>query len=154
MTVEYNVLMENNTKVMRAITEKDQQDCFSIRIEVFVEEQGVPSEEELDELDETSFHAIARINTYPVGTGRLIPEGNNNGRIGRMAVRKDYRRFGIGGLILTYLEEIALNEGITRITLDAQEYVKQFYSDRGYHVQGDVFLEVGIPHVTMVKIIN
>ena len=84
MTVEYNVLMENNTKVMQAITEKDQQDCFSIRIEVFVEEQGVPSEEELDELDETSFHAIARINTYPVGTGRLIPEGNNNGRIGRM----------------------------------------------------------------------
>ena len=71
-----------------------------------------------------------------------------------MAVRKDYRRFGIGGLVLTYLEEIALNEGITQITLDAQEYVKQFFSDHGYKEQGDIFLEVGIPHVTMVKIIN
>jgi len=146
--------MENNTKVTLAITEKDQQDCFAIRIEVFVEEQGVPSEEELDELDTTSFHALARINKYPVGTGRLIPEGNNYGRIGRMAVRKDFRRFGVGGLVLTYLEEIAVNEGITRITLDAQEYVKQFYLDHGYQEQGDMFLEVGIPHVTMVKIIN
>tara|TARA_B100001559_G_scaffold72322_1_gene59348 strand:- start:238 stop:678 length:441 start_codon:yes stop_codon:yes gene_type:complete len=146
--------MENNTKVTQAITKKDQQDCFSIRIEVFVEEQGVPSEEELDELDTSSFHALARINTFPVGTGRLIPEGNNYGRIGRMAVRKDYRRFGVGGLILTYLEEIAVNEGIIQITLDAQEYVKQFYLDHGYQEQGDIFLEVGIPHVTMVKIIN
>ena len=146
--------MENNTKVTQAITEKDQQDCFAIRIEVFVEEQGVPSEEELDELDTSSFHALARINTFPVGTGRLIPEGNNYGRIGRMAVRKDFRRFGVGGLVLTYLEEIAVNEGITRITLDAQEYVKQFYLDHGYQEQGDMFLEVGIPHVTMVKIIN
>ena len=146
--------MENNTKVTQAITEKDQQDCFAIRIEVFVEEQGVPSEEELDEFDTTSFHALARFNTYPVGTGRLIPEGNNYGRIGRMAVRKDFRRFGVGGLVLTYLEEIAVNEGITRITLDAQEYVKQFYLDHGYQEQGDMFLEVGIPHVTMVKIIN
>ena len=146
--------MENNTKVTQAITEKDQQDCFAIRIEVFVEEQGVPSEEELDELDTSSFHALARINTFPVGTGRLIPEGNNYGRIGRMAVRKDFRRFGVGGLVLTYLEEIAVNEGITRITLDAQEYVKQFYLDHGYQEQGDIFLEVGIPHVTMVKIIN
>ena len=148
------MLMENNTKVTQAITEKDQQDCFSIRIEVFVEEQGVPREEELDDLDKTSFHAIAHINTYPVGTGRLILEGDNCGRVGRMAVRKDYRRFGIGGLVLTYLEEIALNKGITQITLDAQEYVKQFYSDHGYKEQGDIFLEVGIPHVTMVKIIN
>ena len=123
--------MENNTKVTQAITKKDQQDCFSIRI-----------------------HALARINTFPVGTGRLIPEGNNYGRIGRMAVRKDYRRFGVGGLILTYLEEIAVNEGIIQITLDAQEYVKQFYLDHGYQEQGDIFLEVGIPHVTMVKIIN
>ena len=146
--------MENNTKVTQAITKKDQQDCFSIRIEVFVEEQGVPSEEELDELDTSSFHALARINTFPVGTGRLIPEGNKYGRIGRMAVRKDYRRFGVGGLILTYLEEIAVNEGIIQITLDAQEYVKQFYLDHGYQEQGDIFLEVGIPHVTMVKIIN
>ena len=146
--------MENNTKVTQAITKKDQQDCFSIRIEVFVEEQGVPSEEELDELDTSSFHALARINTFPVGTGRLIPEGNNYGRIGRMAVRKDFRRFGVGGLVLTYLEEIAVNEGIIQITLDAQEYVKQFYLDHGYQEQGDIFLEVGIPHVTMVKIIN
>ena len=50
-----------------------------------------------------------------------------------------------------FLEEKARKKGIQLITLEAQEYVKQFYSDRGYSEHGGIFLDVGIPHVKMVK---
>jgi len=153
MLGEYNRLMKSNIKVYQVITEKELNDCFNIRLEVFVKEQGVPSEEELDDLDQISFHAIAYKDNYPIATGRLIPDGNINGTIGRMAVRQKYRRFGVGGMVLDFLEQIALNEGIQQITLNAQEYVKKFYDNHGYKEEGDVFIEAGIPHVTMVKTI-
>jgi predicted GNAT family N-acyltransferase len=70
-----------------------------------------------------------------------------------MAVMQKYRRFGVGGMVLDFLEQIALNEGIQQITLNAQEYVKKFYDNHGYKEEGDVFIEAGIPHVTMVKTI-
>tara|TARA_B110000116_G_scaffold260004_1_gene262679 strand:- start:640 stop:1089 length:450 start_codon:yes stop_codon:yes gene_type:complete len=145
--------MKSNIKVYQVKTEKEQSDCFDIRLEVFVQEQGVPSEEELDNLDQISFHAIAYKDNYPIATGRVIPDGNINGTIGRMAVRQKYRRFGVGGMVLNFLEQIALDKGIKQITLNAQEYVKKFYNDHGYKEEGYVFLEAGIPHVTMVKTI-
>ena len=143
--------MLQKVNVAQAITKKDQSDCFAIRTEVFVEEQGVPKEEELDGLDRTSMHALARINSIPVATGRLITIDNKNAKIGRMAVKLQYRRIGIASLVLDFLEEKARKKGIQNITLEAQEYVKRFYSDRGYSERGKVFLDVGIPHVKMAK---
>ena len=137
--------------VTQAITKRDQSDCFAIRIEVFVEEQGVPKEEELVREAQTTIHALARINSIPIATGRLITIDNKNARIGSMAVKLEYRRIGVASLVLDFLEEKAREKGIQYITLEAQEYVKQFYSDRGYSERGNIFLEVGIPHVKMVK---
>tara|TARA_B100000745_G_scaffold115991_1_gene74889 strand:+ start:210 stop:650 length:441 start_codon:yes stop_codon:yes gene_type:complete len=143
--------MPQKVNVTQAITKRDQSECFAIRTEVFVEEQGVPKEEELDGLDQTSIHALARINSIPVATGRLITIDNKNARIGRMAVKIEYRRIGVASLVLYFLEEKARKKGIQLITLEAQKYVKQFYSDRGYSEHGGIFLDVGIPHVKMVK---
>ena len=143
--------MLQKVNVTQAITKKDQSDCFAIRTEVFVEEQGVPKEEELDGWDRTSMHALARVNGIPVATGRLITIDNKDAKIGRMAVKLEYRRIGIASLILDFLEEKARKKGIQNITLEAQEYVKQFYSDRGYSEWGQVFLDVGIPHIKMGK---
>ena len=86
-----------------------------------------------------------------MATGRLITIDNKNARIGRMAVKIEYRRIGVASLVLDFLEEKAREKGIQYITLEAQEYVKQLYSDRGYSERGNIFLEVGIPHVKMVK---
>ena len=137
--------------VTQAITKRDQSDCFAIRIKVFVEEQGVPKERELVREAKTTIHALARINSVPVATGRLITIDNKNARIGSMAVKLEYRRIGVASLVLDFLEEKAREKGIQYITLEAQEYVKQFYSERGYCERGEVFLDVGIPHVKMVK---
>jgi len=143
--------MPQKVNVTQAITKRDQSECFAIRTAVFVEEQGVPKEKELDDLDQTSIHALACINSIPVATGRLITIDNKNARIGRMAVKIEYRRIGVASLVLDFLEEKAREKGIQYITLEAQEYVKQFYSDRGYSERGGVFLDVGIPHVKMEK---
>ena len=142
--------MKNKINITEAITQKEKLECFNIRFEVFVNEQGVPKEIELDEFDRNSFHALARINNKPL-TGRLIYLNAENAKFGRMAVYLDYRKIGIGGLILDLLEKKAKNKRVKHLTLNAQEYISKFYSKHGYSQKGTVFLEAGIPHIKMDK---
>ena len=142
--------MKNKINITEAITQKEKLECFNIRFEVFVNEQGVPKEIELDEFDRNSFHALARINNKPL-TGRLIYLNAENAKFGRMAVYLDYRKIGIGGLILDLLEKKAKNKRGKHLTLNTQEYISKFYSNHGYSQKGTVFLEAGIPHIKMDK---
>ena len=132
-------------------TDRERKAAFDVRIRVFVEEQGIPVEEELDELDGTAIHAIALMDGRPVGAGRVLSQGGVEARIGRMAVDAEWRRKGIGGGVLRTLEEAARQLGIRRAVLHAQTYVKEFYAAHGYVQEGEVFLEVGIEHVQMAK---
>ena len=135
-------------------TEADLEGAINVRMRVFVVEQQIPAEEELDEADATATHAIALCQGRVIGTGRmLVMEEDEEGtcRIGRMAVDQEWRRHGVGGRILECLEAEARVQGITTCLLHAQEYVKDFYAGHGYREQGEVFLEVDIPHVEMVK---
>lgn len=128
--------------------------AINVRMRVFVVEQEIPAEEELDDADATATHAVALRDGLVIGTGRmLVVEGDAIGtcRIGRMAVDQEWRRHGVGGRILQFLEEQAREQGLTHCLLHAQEYVKAFYAGHGYREQGDSFLEVDIPHVEMVK---
>ena len=138
-------------KIIEAKTEKEISKCLKIRSKVFVEEQSISIDKELDDLDKICIHSLVLMNHIAVATGRLIPLDGENGKIGRMAVITEYRNMGIGGLILNFLEKKALEKNITHITLEAQEYVKKFYSNHGYSEQGGVFLEVGISHIKMSK---
>ena len=132
-------------------SEPELDSAMQVRFRVFVSEQGVPPEEELDEADAAAIHAIALFNGQVVGTGRLLLDDGDQARIGRMAVDLDRRRQGIGGQILVFLEETARAEGAQRVTLHAQEYVKSFYAAHGYREHGSSFLEANIPHVEMRK---
>ena len=132
-------------------SEPELDSAMQVRFRVFVSEQGVPPEEELDEADATAIHAIALVNGQVVGTGRLLLTDGDQARIGRMAVDLDRRRQGIGGQILVFLEETARAEGAQRVTLHAQEYVKSFYAAHDYQEHGSTFLEANIPHVEMRK---
>ena len=53
-------------------------------------------------------------------------------RVGRMAVRADVRRQGVGGRVLRFLEAEAAKEGAVEVTLHAQRYVSAFYLAHGY----------------------
>ena len=135
-------------------TEAELEGAINVRMRVFVVEQQIPPEEELDDADATATHAVAMQGGQVVGTGRmLLVEGDDEGtcRIGRMAVDGEWRRHGVGGQILEFLEEQARQQGLTHCLLHAQEYVKAFYAGHGYVERGAVFMEAGILHVEMVK---
>ena len=102
-------------------TEGDMEAAVGIRFRVFVDEQSVPPEIELDEYDAVATHAIALQDGVAVGTGRTIVE-SATARIGRMAV--DFTGAVVGGLLLRFLEDEARELGATEFVLHAQEYVK------------------------------
>jgi predicted GNAT family N-acyltransferase len=125
--------------------EKARAHAAPIRFAVFVEEQGVPAEIELDEMDAQCVHAIAFENDAAVGTGRLLPDGH----IGRMAVTKAARGRGIGGLILQKLVEAARARGDREVALSAQVHAVPFYRAHGFVEEGAEYLEAGIRHQAM-----
>ena len=118
-----------------------------IRFTVFVEEQGVPREIELDEHDSQSVHVLAFDGAQAVGTARLLPDGH----IGRMAVLKDWRGRGIGALLLKSLVERAKARGDAEVALSAQVHAVPFYRAHGFVPQGDEYLEAGIRHQAMKR---
>ncbi len=121
----------------------------ALRHEVFVEEQGVPIELELDEHDATAVHALALEGGTPIGTGRLLPDVH----IGRMAVRRSHRGQGVGGLLLGALVDEARRRGHASVVLAAQCHARDFYSMHGFQAEGPVFMDAGIEHILMRKIL-
>ena len=128
--------------------------ALAVRRRVFVEEQGVPPEEEYDEYDEVAVHAAAISAGSVIGTGRFYLLASGEARIGRMAVDRSWRRGGIGGRLLGLLESEALVQGLAHSVLHAQTYVQAFYAGHGYVPEGPVFLEAGIEHVAMRKVLG
>ena len=117
-----------------------------IRYMVFVEEQKVPVEIEMDGLDAECAHAVAEtLSGEAIGTGRLLPDG----RIGRMAVLAGWRGKGVGAAILVALMDEARRRGFRETYLHAQAHAKAFYLRNGYLPHGDEYLEAGIAHLEM-----
>jgi predicted GNAT family N-acyltransferase len=151
---EVKMLSHNDIVVKLVETPAELAGAFSLRIRVFVGEQGVPADIELDDADTDpdTVHAVALHNSVVIATGRLLPDVDGRGpHIGRMAVEQEWRRGGVGGKVLAFLEEQGRALGFRQITLHAQEYVKSFYAGQGYREVGEMFLEVDIPHREMVK---
>ena len=125
-------------------------EAFPIRKQVFIEEQGVPEEMELDEYDAAAWHALAYADSQCIGTARLVTPTGNTGRIGRMAVLPKYRQQGHGKRLLEALLEQGKRNGITQFELHAQLLAIPFYEQSGFIAQGDVYDEAGIAHRDMI----
>jgi predicted GNAT family N-acyltransferase len=123
--------------------------AFAIRVRVFVKEQGVPEEIELDRDDPRAIHLLAVVSGKAVGTARVVMR-RGSAKIGRMAVIKSHRRIGVGGKLLRVAIKTALRLGARTIYLHAQVPVIGFYEALGFHATGSVFDEAGIPHRKMV----
>lgn len=121
-----------------------------VRLRVFVEEQRVPADIEMDDMDAASVHALAFDDGKVVGTGRLLPDGH----IGRMAVLRQSRRRGVGSAILARLVDEARRRGMTEVALSAQTHALGFYRKHGFAEQGAVFQEAGIAHQEMRRALN
>lgn len=136
-------------KVKTATWPDDNATLKSIRFEVFVDEQKVPAESEVDEHDPRSIHAIAWADGVAAGCGRLLPDGH----IGRMAVRKPFRGQGVGAALLVHLIERARQRGDDQVVLSAQTHAIGFYEKFGFVVENGEYLDCDIPHRDMRKIL-
>ncbi|MEH7177543.1 GNAT family N-acetyltransferase [Neobacillus vireti] len=140
-------------KAARITSEKDLQAAFEIRKQVFVEEQGVPLADEFDEFDQLKGkceHILVYYNDEAVGTGRVRwVEGY--GKLERICILKPYRKYGLGKVIITTLEQIAEENGSTQVKLHGQTQAEGFYKKLGYQTSSNEFMEDGIPHYLMTK---
>lgn len=123
----------------------DREILRTLRGEVFIREQSVPADMEWDGFDAQSRHVVAIADGVPIGTGRLLPDG----QIGRMAVLREWRGQGAGSALLTSLMEIARALGMGRVLLNAQVQALPFYVGHGFQVEGEEFEDAGIPHRRM-----
>jgi predicted GNAT family N-acyltransferase len=120
----------------------------TVREAVFIAEQNVPEELEWDGLDPFCAHALAWNEVGDaIGTARLQAEG----KIGRMAVLKGWRGCGAGRALLQTLLDLAVRQGLSRVTLAAQIHAIEFYERAGFYAVGEPFMDAGIPHRLMVK---
>ncbi len=141
-------MLAHYTRVKKLDTRRELEKAFSIRLRVFVEEQGVPREMELDEDDRRAVHYLAFIGERAVGTTRVVIQ-RREAKIGRMAVLKSYRGRGVGKALLRRAVSLAKKKEVKAIFLNAQVPVIGFYERMGFCCVGRTFSEAGIPHRKM-----
>ena len=125
--------------------------CHLIRKLVFVDEQGIALDEDIDGLDDQATHFLAVENGTPVGTARVLEKGSI-GKIGRLAVLKSHRSKGIGAAIIrAALNDLDARPHIREARLGAQIEAIPFYEALGFIPEGDEFLDAGLPHQEMVR---
>jgi predicted GNAT family N-acyltransferase len=138
--------------IRAATTKQDVADCFRIREEVFIVEQSVPVDLERDEYDSKALHFIALADGQSVGTARVVLRDNGmSAKIGRVAVCRSNRGFGIGKLLISAIEGNPDLRHVDNFLLDTQTHALQFYARLGYEAYGEEFLDAGIPHRHMKK---
>lgn len=130
--------------------QKELEDAYFFRKTVFVEEQAVPLEEEIDAYENDAKHFIMYHEGSPVGAGRFrFVDGY--GKVERICVLKEARKTGAGKAIMNTIENYAREKDIHKLKLNAQTQAIPFYSGLGYEIVSEEFMDAGIPHKTMVK---
>ena len=143
MNIEYTIV--------HASWQKYQAEIRNIRVKVFIEEQNVPVELEWEGSDEQFHYLLVLDNSgQAIATGRIGADGH----IGRMAVLKHWRHKGVGSAMLKTLLDYAQQQKMARVFLNAQSTAVPFYKKHGFNITSNEFMDAGIPHKTMEKIIQ
>lgn len=137
-------------RVRMADWEREREAMRAIRTSVFIHEQRVPEDIEWDDKDPLCVHVLALDEDgAPIGTGRLAPDG----KVGRMAVLTEWRGRGVGAAILEFLVSSARERGIKECYMNAQSHAVEFYRQHGFGTYDAEFLEAGIPHRRMKRML-
>jgi len=145
-----------NIKEFGELTLKQLYEITRSRCEVFIQEQKIICEEELDGLDDKCIHVFLEENERVVAYCRIVPKGINyeNISIGRVLVLNEFRKKGIAQEMLKEtVEYIKSNFQENKIVLSSQLYAKSLYESVGFIVTSDIYEEAGIPHVKMHKLL-
>ncbi|WP_135611939.1 GNAT family N-acetyltransferase [Methanococcoides sp. AM1] len=125
-------------------------DAFSVRKAVFIDEQSIPEEIEIDEVDGYATHLVLFLKGKPVATGRLYGKDKRS-YIGRICVLDTHRGTGVGRVLMDFLLQKAAEYGNNDIYLSSQMYARGFYQSFGFEEFGETFDDGGIEHVWMLK---
>lgn len=126
-------------------------DAIKIRKKVFVEEQLVPPELEIDNLENQTLHVIGYLENKAVSTARIYKKNTTTFKIQRVAVLMNFRKKNLGHELMMEIERYAKAQEFKTLMLDAQDHALTFYEKLGYHVEGEGFMDAGIPHHLMIK---
>jgi predicted GNAT family N-acyltransferase len=140
-------------QVRRVHGEAEMAAVLKLRHEVFCVEQGVPDREELDGRDGDGVHLVAVSGGEVLATCRLLFVGPTV-QFSRLAVRPSARRNGIASALLALAEDETRAGGARRLVLHAQTYARALYDAAGYEPRGRVFMEAGIEHIAMEKVLG
>ncbi len=139
--------MPNTITITQTPAEREQ--CYDIRKAVFVEEQAVPLELEMDEYDDVAVHFLLRdTDGLPLATARLLDK-HGLAKIGRVAVLKEHRGLGLGLELMQFVLDEAKRRGFREAVLDSQTHAIPFYERLGFTAEGNEFDDAGIPHFLM-----
>ncbi len=131
-------------------TKEHYNDALSVRRDVFINEQEISPELEIDELENESIHLVAYDDDVPVGAGR-VRIVQHKGKAERICVLSSYRGKKIGQAIMLAAEEFVRLEGLDKMALNAQKHAVPFYEKLDYTITSDEFMDAGIPHFEMEK---
>lgn len=126
-------------------------DALRIRNQVFMVEQGVPKDIEIDKNEAACIHFVLYTDNQAVATCRLLPLKDGVMKLQRMAVLKEYRGKNFGREIVQETEVFTREQGYNTITLGAQITAVDFYEKLGYSKYGEQFMDANIPHYHMNK---
>lgn len=128
---------------------RDIETCLDLRRIVFIDEQNVSFEEEVDGLDDQALHLIAKMDAKPIGTARILIK-DEIAKIGRVCVLSECRGSGTGAEIIRVALKISGEQaGVRKAVLGAQIHALSFYQGLGFVAFGPVYLDAGIEHQDM-----
>ncbi|WP_394218617.1 GNAT family N-acetyltransferase [Halobacillus trueperi] len=136
--------------IVKVRNKQQKDDAFYVRRVVFVDEQQVPLEIEMDEFDDTAIHFVGYEGNQPVAASRLRFV-HGFGKLERICVTKENRGRSYGKQIIKSMEDVIREYAFDKAKLNAQTHAEAFYESLGYVTISDPFMDAGIPHVTMVK---
>lgn len=145
-------LDQNGLYLKPVIDPNDMLKVIDIRYKVFIVEQNCPYEEEIvmnEELESKVYIAYLKDNAIGTIRYRFV---DNNIKIERFAILKEYRNNGYGRKIFNFfVEYLAHIYNPVLIYFNAQYRLLDFYSSFGFEPKGEKFMEAGIVHIRMEK---
>ena len=125
--------------------------ALMVRAIVFIEEQHVPYNLEVDEFEHSSLHILGEMgNGEPYACGRIRFLGDY-AKLERIAVRKDFRGQGFGHQLVDFMMDVAREKGFQKFKMHAQAHLNEFYGKHGFRAVGEIFKEADIDHYLMIK---
>lgn len=124
-------------------------DSLNIRKNVFVKEQNVPENIEIDDSEDKCIHFVLYDDETPMATARFFVTDNNGIHVQRVAVLKKFRQNHLGSELLNSIFNFARKENYQYVILGAQDHAQEFYTKLGFTVVGEQYKEAGILHHDM-----